>query len=338
MIRIAVDCMGGDNAPTEIIKGAVMAAADPAVECLLVGDQAAIEAELSRQPTAGRRLAVVPAAEAIGPAEAPVAAVRKKRDASLVVAVNLLRDRRAEAVLSAGNTGAFMTAALFTLKRLPGVDRPAFSPALPTRWADRTMVLLDVGANLNAAPVNLLQYGIMGSLYAERILGIRSPGVGLLNVGAEDTKGSNLYQEAFSRLKESNLRFVGNVEARDIFSGEADVVVCDGFTGNAVLKASEGLSEAIFAIMREEFVGGVRAKIGAALLYPVFKKIRNRLDYTEYGGAPLLGVDGICIKSHGNANAKVIRNGIRVAQQFVENNILAEIEKNISGQEGEKHG
>lgn len=338
MIRIAVDCMGGDNAPAEIVKGAVLAAADPGVECCLVGDPAALETALAKLKPAGERLSIIPATEVIGPAEAPVAAVRKKKDASLIVAINMVKDKRADAVLSAGNTGAFMAAALFILKRLPGVDRPALSPALPTRRPGKMVVLLDVGANVTATPDNLLQYGIMGSLYAEKILGVRPPRVGLLNVGTEDTKGNNLYQEAFARLQNSRLDFAGNVEARDIFSGEADVVICDGFTGNAVLKASEGLAEAIFGIMREEFAADWRAKIGAALLLPVLRKVRRRLDYTEYGGAPLLGVGGICIKSHGNSGAKAICNGIRVARQFVENNILTEIEKNISGQEGEKHG
>lgn len=338
MIRIAVDCMGGDNAPAEIVRGAALAVADTAMECILVGDPAAIEAELAGLPAAGRRLTVVPASDVIGSAEAPVAAVRKKKNSSLVVAVNLVRDKAADAVLSAGNTGAFMAASLFALKRLPGVDRPALSPALPTRIAGRMVILLDVGANLSPAPVNLLQYGIMGSLYAERIIGVRAPRIGLLNIGTEDTKGNNLYQEAYTRLRESRLRFIGNIEARDIFKGEADVIVCDGFTGNAVLKASEGLSETIFGILREEFAGGLRAKIGTALLLPVLRKIWHRLDYTEYGGAPLLGVDGVCIKSHGNSNAKVIRNGLLIAWRFVEHNILREIEKNISGQEGEDNG
>ncbi len=327
--------MGGDRAPGEIIKGAIGAAVAAAeVELLLVGDPAKIASELSRYRYPAKRVTVIPAGEVIGADEAPVGAVRRKKDASLNIAINQVKEGRADAVLSAGNTGAFMAAALFGLKRLPGIDRPALCMALPTRVAGQMVVLLDLGANVTATATNLAQFAVMGAIYAGKILGVIAPRVGLLNVGTEEIKGNSHIQEAYTNLKAGSLNFIGNVEARDIFDGGVDVVVCDGFAGNAVLKSSEGLAQAIFAIIREEIGSSWRFKLGALLLRPALRTVRSRLDYTEYGGAPFLGVNGICIKCHGNSDAKAFQTAVLASLRFVENNILQEIENNTLQQEG----
>jgi phosphate acyltransferase len=328
MIRIAIDAMGGDHAPAEIVRGAYLAQS-PEWEYILVGREDAIQSQLKQFRFTESSVAIVAAEEVIGSDEAPIQSLRRKKNASLPVAVDLVRKGEADAVLCAGNTGAFMASAVLALRTIPGIDRPALSPALPTVEKDRMVILLDVGANMDAEASHLQQYGIMGSLYAEKLLGITQPRVGLLNVGSESGKGSKIVQEAFTLLQNSGIHFAGNIEARDLFSATVDVVVCDGFVGNALLKSGEGLASAMFSMMRDEFSAGWREKLGVMLLRPALRKVRKRLDYTEYGGAPLLGVNGICIKSHGSSDAVAISNGIRTAGTLVRGRLLQDIQENM---------
>lgn len=311
MIKIAVDAMGGDLAPGEIIKGAVDAAGViEDLKIFLVGKREKIAEKLEPlQNYPKDRVIIVDAREVIAADEQAGMAVKKKKDSSLHVAMNLVKEQQAEAVVSAGNTGAFMAGALLIIGRIKGVSRPALAPLIPTFNGDRFM-LLDVGANVDARPEHLLHYGIMGSIYVQKLLGKNLPGVGLLNIGTEEGKGNLLTREAFPLLKGSGLHFIGNVEARDLMEGVADVVVCDGFTGNIVLKTLEGAAGGIFSSLKRELNKNIKSKLGALMLMSGLKDMKKSLDYTEYGGAPLLGVKGICIKSHGSSNARTIKNAI----------------------------
>jgi len=336
MIRIAIDAMGGDQAPDEIIKGAYLAQSSD-WGYSLVGAKDQISDLLKKYRFDISPVSVIETDEVIGSDEVPIQSLRRKKKASLPVAVRLVQQGDADAVLTAGNTGAFMAAAVLFLKTIPGIHRPALSPALPTVCKGKMVVLLDVGANMDAESSHLQQYGVMGSLYAQKVLGIVKPKVSLLNVGSESGKGSKVVQEAFELLEKSEIHFVGNIEARDLFSGIADVVVCDGFVGNALLKSGEGLAEAVFSMMKQEFTTGLREKLGVALLRPALRKVRNRLDYTEYGGAPLLGVNGICIKTHGSSDAVAISNGIRIAGTLVRERLLEDIQEQMKMLGGRIH-
>ena len=317
-MTIAVDAMGGDHAPEAVVAGAVAAARDFGVTILLVGPQASIERELARHRPVPSTIRIVDAPEVVEMHEAPAMAVRRKKRSSIVVAMEQVRDRQAHAVVSAGHTGAAMGAALLRLGRLPGVDRPAIAVVLPT-IADHPILLLDVGANVDSRPHHLLQFALMGSVYARRVLGVASPNVGILSNGAEEGKGSDLTLRTTTLLRTAPLNFIGNVEARDVFTGAADVVVCDGFVGNVVLKFGEGLALAIRDIVKAEFQGW-RGRLYLVFVAPLAQKLRRmyrRIDYREYGGAPLLGIDGVCIIAHGSSNARAVRNAIRVAIEGV---------------------
>jgi glycerol-3-phosphate acyltransferase PlsX len=325
-MKIAVDAMGGDHAPAAVVAGAVTAARDLGAEICLVGPQARVEQELTRHRPVPAQISIVDAPEIIEMHESPAMAVRRKKRASIVVAMELVRDRGADAVVSAGHTGAALGAALLRLGRIPGVDRPAIAVVLPT-VAARPVVLLDVGATVDCQPHHLLQFAIMGSVYAQRVLGIPSPQVGILSNGVEEGKGSDLVLRTTTLLRESGLRFAGNVESRDVFTGAADVVVCDGFVGNVVLKFGEGLAVAIRDIVKAE-LRGLQGRLLLLYLTPLAQKIRRmyrRIDYREYGGAPLLGIEGVCIIAHGSSNARAIRNAIRAAVEAVSHGFVDEI-------------
>ena len=324
--RVAVDAMGGDHAPREVVHGAVHAARDPGVEVILVGPTRTLQGEL-RGLGADRTVRIEEAPDVIGMAEAPAMALRRKRRASIPVAVDLIRRGEADAMVSAGNTGAVMAAALLGLGRIEGIDRPAIAAVLPTTLG--RAILVDVGANVDCRPKHLLQFAVMGSVYAARVLGVPSPRVGVLSNGAEETKGNELVIRAAELLRASGLRFIGNVEGREFFDGTADVVVCDGFVGNVALKFGEGLALGIFTLLREELRRTMRVKIGAALSLPGFRAVRRRMDYAEYGGAPLLGVRGGCIIGHGSSNANAIKNAIRVAAEFSGGNVNRQIEEEL---------
>ncbi|MGE5561413.1 MAG: phosphate acyltransferase PlsX [Chloroflexota bacterium] len=322
-MRIVVDAMGGDNAPEAVVKGAVEAAeAYSDINVVLSGDEQRLRALVG---TGGSgRIEFVHASQVIETGEPPVQALRRKKDSSLVVAINLVRDGKADAVVTAGSTGAFMAGCLLNLGRLPGIDRPALAAVLPTLTGGS--LLIDMGANVDCKPENLLQFAVMGSCYAEAILGVARPRVGLLSVGAEESKGSDLVKAAHGLLREAvGLNFAGNIEARDIPYGAADVVVCDGFAGNVVLKLTEGLASAIFAMLKTELSKSPARKLAAAALRPAFSGLKKKMDYSEHGGAPLLGLKGAAIKCHGSSDARAIRNGVRVARQFVAQGVLTRI-------------
>ncbi len=321
--------MGGDHAPAPIVDGAVAAARHLGGSIILVGPRDRLEAELARHDDA-RALAirVVDAPEVVGMHESPAAALRRKPGASIRVAVDEVAGGRAAAVVSAGNTGATVMAAYAALGLLPGVQRPALATAIPTKAA--RAVLLDVGANAECRPAHLLHFAVMGSVYAQLALGIPQPRVGLLSIGEEETKGNELTREAHQALKEAPVHFIGNVEARDVYAGVADVIVCDGFTGNVALKISEGLAEMVETLLREELSSTFSTRVGYLLSLRAFRRFRKRVDYSEYGGAPLLGVGGVVIVAHGHSSAKAVRNAILLASRFAREQLTARIEQGIS--------
>jgi glycerol-3-phosphate acyltransferase PlsX len=312
-VKIAVDAMGGDHGPAVVVEGAVAAVREFGASVVLVGDTAAIERELARLE-APKGVEVRHASQVVGMGESPSQALRRKRDSSLRVAAELVRDGDASAFVSAGNTGAAMAVAMFVVGVLRGVDRPAIAAVLPN--LKRFTVLLDVGANVDPKPWHLFQFAVMGHVYARDILGIERPRVGLLSVGEEEGKGNELTKEAYEQLKDSSLNFIGNVEGRDIYNGHCDVVVADGFTGNVALKISESLAEMVGAMIREELTRDLRSRIGAALARPAFDRFKKRVDYAEMGGAPLLGIDGAAIICHGASPVKAIKNAVRVAGEW----------------------
>ncbi len=326
-LRVAVDAMGGDHAPREIVAGAVRGALDLGVEVILVGPARRLREELRAAEAGSASVRIEDAPEVIEMAEAPAMALRRKRRASILVAVDLVRRGEADAMVSAGNTGAAMAAALLTLGRIEGIDRPAIAAVLPTLRGQAIMV--DVGANVDCRPKHLLHFAVMGSVYAARVLGVPDPRVGLLSNGAEETKGNEVVIRAAELLRHSGLRFIGNVEGREVFTGQADVVVCDGFVGNVVLKFGEGLALGIFTLLREELSRGFLVRLGVALATPRLRALARRLDYTEYGGAPLLGVNGICIISHGSSKAKAIRNAVALAAESVRSRMVEAIRADV---------
>ena len=323
-MRIAVDAMGGDHAPERIVAGAVEAAAAAGgrFEVVLVGDEPLIEERFSHM-LQGLPIEIVHASETITMKESPASAMRRKPDASISVAMRLHRDGEVDAVVSAGNTGAAMASALLTLGRLKGVHRPAIAGMMPSK--EGATLMLDVGANPTVTAENLLQFAVMGSLYAEHVFGVITPRVGLVNIGEEESKGTETTVQAHALLKESGLNFVGNVQGRDILIGGLDVAVCDGFTGNVILKFAEGIISLLASGIKRGLSISPVAKLGALLMSPVFSQLKKDLDYEEYGGAPLLGIDGVVIISHGRSSAKAIRNAVNGASQIVEEGLNGHI-------------
>jgi glycerol-3-phosphate acyltransferase PlsX len=326
-ITIAVDGMGGDHAPEVVVEGAILAARELGVNVLLVGPEKELKARLGKD-AASPNVEVVNATQVVEMDEHPSNAVRQKPDSSIVVGVKQVREGRAQAFVSAGNTGAVMAAGLFELRRIKGVDRPALSGVFPTRKGGT--LVIDIGANADAKPEYLAQFAIMGSAYMQGVFGVERPRVGLLSNGEEDTKGSALVQAAHPRLRELPINFIGNVEGKEIPSGDVDVVVCDGFVGNVVLKLSEGLAGTITGLIREEINASLVSKLFAVGVLPAFRRVRTRLDYAEYGGAPLLGLNGVCIVAHGRSNARAIKNAIRVAAQAVESDVVGTIARGVA--------
>ncbi|RQD74604.1 MAG: phosphate acyltransferase PlsX [Candidatus Syntrophonatronum acetioxidans] len=311
MIKIAVDAMGGDQAPGEIVKGSVDAIREiKDLEIILVGREREVSSELEKLKDYPReRVRVENAKEVIGTDEQPGLSVRKKKESSLIVAMKLVKEGQADAIVTAGNTGAFVAAGLFVLGRIKGISRPALAPVIPSFKGD-TFMLLDVGAYVDARPENLLHYAVMGNIYATKLMGKEFPRIGLLNIGEEPGKGNELTKETYPLLEQADMNFKGNVEARDLMNGVADVIICDGFIGNIILKVLEGFATGLFGAVKNEISKRIISKAGAFLLLPSLKNLKKELDYTEHGGAPLLGVNGICIKSHGSSNAKTFKNAL----------------------------
>jgi glycerol-3-phosphate acyltransferase PlsX len=321
--------MGGDHAPARIVDGALAAARHLGIGVDLVGRTEAVRAELARhEDAAGCDVRVIEAPDCVEMAESPAHALRRKPRASIRVAAELVARGEAVALVSAGHTGATVVAAHGAFGMLPGVDRPALAPSVPTRHG--SAVLIDAGATIECKPAYLLQFGVMGSVYARTWLGIERPRVGLLSIGEEATKGNDLTREAHRLLKASPLHFIGNVEPRDIFSGQADVIVCDGFTGNVALKLSEGLVEMVEDLLGEELQSTFSSQMGYLLSRRAFRRFRKRVDYSEYGGAPLLGVAGLCIVGHGRSSAKAVRNAVAMASRLAGSSVLGRIEQEIA--------
>ncbi len=323
-MRIALDAMGGDNAPEETVNGAMLAAREYGLEVVLVGRPDEIRAVLAKGDAGGLNLTIEPAGSVIPMDEhAPSTAWRRQRDSSLSVSLQMLADGKVDAVVSAGNTGAVVAGGTFMLRRIEGIDRPALGVPFPAMGNVGKVFLADVGATPDARPHFLLQWARMGAVYMERVMGVGNPRVALVSNGEEEVKGSELVRETFPLLQSSGLNFVGNVEGKDIPMGVADVVITDGFTGNVILKTTEGVAKMIFDLLRAELTASPMTKLLAAGLRPRFRSIGNRLDYAEYGGSIVMGVNGVLIKPHGRSNAKAIKNAIRVARSAVEQDIMS---------------
>jgi glycerol-3-phosphate acyltransferase PlsX len=330
MVTIAVDAMGGDHAPHSEVAGAIEAVQSYATRVILVGLEDRVRQELDKQRKDWRNLPieVIHAPEFITMDDSAAKAVRTKKDSSIRVASRLVRDGKADGVVSAGNTGAVMATAKMVQGMVHGVERPALATAMPTSTGKPTIVL-DVGANVDSSARMLAQFAVMGEVYSRAIMHAENPRVGLLSIGEEESKGNELTKEAFPLLKALPINFIGNVEGRDVFKGTVDVVVCDGFAGNVLLKASEGVADMVKKLLREAFSATAPRKLGAVLAKGAFAEFRKKVDYSEYGGAPLLGVKGVCIICHGSSNANAMKNAIRVAKEFVDKSINTRIESEL---------
>jgi len=324
-MKLAIDAMGGDHAPKEIVLGAMEAVSEfEDISITLVGDEAKIKPFL----TSSKNITILHTEEVITSEDEPVRAVRRKKNASLVLMAKEVKEGRADACISAGNTGALMSAGLFIVGRIPGIARPALSPTLPTIDEDG-FLFLDVGANVEAKPSHLLQYAIMGSIYSEKVRAIKNPTVALLNVGTEDGKGSELTKSAFELLQNAPINFIGNVEARDLFNHVADVVVTDGFSGNIALKTIEGTAQTIFTLLKETLTSSLKTKLAAGLVKNDLRSLKTRLDYSEYGGAGLFGLAAPVIKAHGSSKSRAIVSAIRQAKHMVDYDVTETIRKTV---------
>jgi len=318
-MKIVIDGMGGDRAPEVVVDGVVAAARDFDYELVLVGDKTILKRELSRHKRCPDNITIEHASEVVGMGESPAVSVRRKRHSSIAVGVALMKRGEVDAFISAGNTGAVVCSATLNLGLLPGVERPGIAIIFPTFTG--TSMIIDVGANIDPKPIHLLHYGIMGDAYCKYIQGKVKPSIGLLSIGKEASKGTDFVKETHKLLEETNLNFTGNIEGQDVFTGRCDIILCDGFVGNVVLKVAEGLGASISKLLKSQIKNRPIAQIGALLSKSVFKKLWNDLDYTEYGGAPLFGVDGRIIISHGSSTAKAIKNAIKRGAEFKENEL-----------------
>ena len=324
-MKIAIDAMGGDHAPKEIVLGALKAIDTYSdVEITLVGD----ENKINQYVKDRNRISIIHTDEVITGTDEPVRAVRRKKNASMVLAAKEVAEGRANACISAGNTGALMAAGLFIVGRIEGIERPALSPTLPTIGGEG-FVLLDVGANVDAKPEHLVQYALMGSIYSQKVRGIDYPRVGLLNIGTEEKKGNELTKHTYEMLKKADVNFIGNIEARDLLDGVADVVVTDGFTGNMVLKTIEGTALSIFKMLKSALMSNLKSKLAAAILKPNLLELKSQMDYSEYGGAGLFGLKAPVIKAHGSSDAKAIFSAIRQTREMIEHQVIGTIQEAV---------
>ena len=324
---VVVDGMGGDFSPNVVVEGCIAAIKEYDINILITGREDLISEELKKHTYDTNKIKVINATEVINTNEHPVMALKRKKDSSLVKALNLVKNGEADAVISAGSTGAFLAGCTLIVGRIKGIDRPALAPIIPGK--KMPFMIIDCGANAECKPNYLLQFGLMGKIYFENILNVVNPSVGLVNIGSEEEKGNELSKATFKLLKESNLNFVGNVEAREIPTGDVNIIVCDGFTGNVILKLYEGTVATIFDLLKTSIMSSFRTKIGGLLLKPVFKKFKKDFDYKEYGGAAFLGVNGICIKAHGSSDAKAFKNAIKQATIFYENKVVDKLKLEI---------
>lgn len=328
-MRIAIDGMGGDNAPAEIVKGCVDAAGLISDEIFIVGEEGRIKEELNKYKYNPEQIKIVHASEVIENEDAPVRAVRTKTDSSLVKGLELVKTGEAELFISAGNTGAIMAGALFILGRIQGIDRPAIAATYPILGKGGVSLLVDSGANVECKPNNLLEFATMGSIYMDKVLDVKKPTVGLVNIGTEETKGTTVLKAAYPLLERSSVNFIGNVEAREICKGACDVIVCDGFVGNIILKLTEGLAWSIFKQVKSKITAGIIPKMGALLLAGKLRELKNEFDYSEYGGAPILGVKGAVVKMHGSSKANAVKNTILKGIPYAENRVVQTIQDSV---------
>lgn len=327
-MNIIVDGMGGDNAPVDIVKGCVDAVNEYDIEITIVGKEQIIREELHKYKYSDDKIQILNADDVITNDDDPAVAIRRKKDSSLVVGLNALKDGLGYGFISAGSTGALLAGGLFIIKRIKGIDRAALTSVYPT--SKGLSLLVDAGANVDCKPEYLKQFGLMGSIYMENVFGRKNPKVGLVNIGTEEGKGNQLSKEAFNLLKNEDINFVGNVEGRNLPEGEIDVIVADGFVGNVVLKLTEGMAISIFSILKQSLMANTKSKIGALLLKSELSEMKKKMDYREYGGAPLLGTKLPVVKAHGSSDAYAFKNGIRQLIAFIENDIIKTIENNIN--------
>lgn len=327
-MRIILDGMGGDNAPASVVEGAVLASKEIQHKIVIVGQEDLISAELKKYKFDKEKIEIINATEVISNDDAPVRAVRSKKDSSIVKGINMVKDGEGDIFISAGSTGALLAGGLFILGRIQGIDRPALASVYPIVGGIPSL-LVDAGANADCKPINLLEFGIMGNIYVEKVIGRKNPRVGLVNIGTEAAKGSTLTKAAYDLLEQSDMNFVGNVEARDVPKGACDVIVADGFTGNVVLKLTEGMAWNILQVIKRKFTEGAKAKMGAALLIDKIKELKQEFDYSEYGGAPILGVKGPIVKMHGSSSANAVKNTIIKGIPYVEEKVVETIQNSV---------
>lgn len=326
-IVVAVDAMGGDNAPDEIVKGCIEALNEKDIEIIILGDEELINKQLEKYNYNKSAISVLHTSQVIATDETPTIAIKSKKDSSIVRGLQLVKEGKVSAFVSAGNTGALLTGATIIVGRIKGIERPALASALPNK--NGFSLLLDAGANVDAKPSYLLQFAKMGAIYMESVMGVENPKVGLINIGAEKEKGNALTKEAYELLENSNVNFVGNVEPRDACEGVVDVMVCDAFVGNVMLKFAEGLAGTLIGIVKEEIMLGFFSKLGALLCIKAFKRIKKRVDYAEVGGMPFLGLKGLVVKAHGSSNSKAIKNAIFNGCKFAENNFNERLQESL---------
>lgn len=325
-MKIAIDGMGGDNAPKSNVEGVVSAIKEYNIDIIITGDKDALEKEFANYEFDRSKLEIVHTTEIIENEDKPVKAIRSKKDSSMVVALRLVKEGKADAVVSAGNTGALLAGGLFVVGRIKGIDRPCLCPAIPNVKRGMT-IIADGGANADCKPRNLVEFAAMTNIYSKKVLGIENPRISLANVGAEEGKGNDLMKKSYEELKNMDINFIGNLEARDVINAKTDIIVCDGFTGNILLKSAEGVAMSVMGLLKETFLSSTKGKIGAMLLKDDLRKLKSFMDYAEYGGAPLLGVNGGVIKAHGSSNSKAIKNAINQGIKFAQGNVLKDIEE-----------
>ncbi|MHC1683230.1 MAG: phosphate acyltransferase PlsX [Clostridiaceae bacterium] len=322
-MRVAIDGMGGDLAPNAAVKGCIEALKTLDVDIYITGPENQIREELSHYNYDNSKITIIDAAEVISPNEHPALAIKKKKDSSLVKALFLLKEGTVDAVISAGSTGAFIAGATLYVGRIKGVKRPALAPIMPGK--NGSFMVIDAGGNVDCKPEYLLQFAIMGKVYYENVMKINNPSIGLVNIGVEEEKGNELTKATYQLLKDEPFNFVGNIEPREVSNGDVNVLVCDGFVGNTILKMYEGVADNILSILKKEIMASTVSKIGGVLLKPVFKKFKKDFDYTEYGGSPFLGTKGICIKAHGSSDAKAFKNAILQCEKVYSNKVIEKI-------------
>lgn len=331
-MRIVIDGMGGDNAPKSNVEGVVNAIKEYGVDLIITGDKDILEKEFSKYDFDRNKLEIVHTTEIIENEDKPVKAIRSKKDSSMVVALRLVKEGKADAIVSAGSTGALLAGGLFVVGRIKGIDRPCLCPAIPNVNKGMT-IIADGGANADCKPRNLVDFAAMSNIYAKKVLGLNNPKIGLANIGSEEGKGNDLVKKAYEELKNIDINFIGNVEARDVINDCTDIIVCDGFTGNILLKSAEGVAMSVMNLIKETLLNSTKGKIGAMLIKDDMKKLKSYMDYSEYGGAPLLGVNGGVIKAHGSSNSTAIKNAINQGIKFANGNVVEDIKEFIKTME-----